>query len=172
MKAAAITLKAAVIALFLTFINSNISIGQSSKNEKDSVKQAEVSKLVDQKEFVFLAEYASPLKGGRRFLSSGYTLTVANDTIISDLPYFGRVYQASLSSSGGLRFTITGVDYKVFNRKKGGWDISIRLKSASNVQELNFTIFGNGRASLIVNSIDRQQITFDGTIEKRKWHNK
>ncbi|HTE29828.1 MAG TPA: DUF4251 domain-containing protein, partial [Chryseolinea sp.] len=64
-----------------------------------------------------------------------------------------------------INFTSVSFDYKYSQRKKG-WDLTIKPKDANGIQDLSFTIFDNGTASLRVNSINRQPISFNGYLEK------
>ena len=85
--------------------------------------------------------------------------------MISNLPYYGRAYSASINpSENGLNFTSTNFDYTVTPRKKGGWEVLIKPKDANDVREMTFTIFENGTASLYVTSNNRESISFNGYI--------
>jgi hypothetical protein len=106
------------------------------------------------------------MKGGIKQLTSEYTLKITPDTIISNLPYFGEVTQPlATPSDGGIKFTSTDFDYKIENRKKGGWEISILIKDVRYNPRIDFTIFENGSASVRVNSNDRQPISYEGEIK-------
>jgi hypothetical protein len=128
---------------------------------------------VETKNYVFNAEFASPQSGQSRPLTSSYDLTVRPDSIISYLPFFGRAYTAPIGvTDGGIKFTSTKFDYKTQARKKGRWEISIRPKDISDVQQLNLTIFDNGRANLRVTSVNRQPISFTGYVVQGRPLNK
>ena len=132
-----------------------------------STKPSEIltQRLVDSQQYIFHAQTVSPMNGRQRFLTTDYTIKVSKDTIITDLPYFGRAYSAPINpSDGGIQFTSTSFEYKVTPRKKGGWDITIQPKDARDVQQMILTIFDNGKADLRVNSNNRQPISFNGYI--------
>lgn len=159
-------LKPPFIFLFATFCCIHSAKAQDSKKSKDSAKATATKPLVESKQFIFNVESVTPMKGGTRNLSPGYSLKIKQDTIVSELPYFGRAYQASLSSTeGGIKFTSIDFDYTVKDRKKGGWDITIKPKDAGSVQELTLTVFDNANANLNVTANDRQPISFRGYIE-------
>jgi len=163
------TFKTAFLFLLAIANGATVIDAQDSKKEKDSLKAVAVTNMVAAKDYVFQAEWASPMKGGRKYLSGGYTLMVSKDTLTSDLPYYGRAYQSDYGATdGGIKFTSTNFEYTVTDHKKGEWDISIKPKDSGKVREMNLTIFDNGSASLQVNSSDRQPISFDGYIEERK----
>ncbi|HRI19803.1 MAG TPA: DUF4251 domain-containing protein [Panacibacter sp.] len=160
-------------ALFLLFIGACCCIyaanAQDSKKVKDSLQAVAVKNLIEAKNYVFEVQSVTPMKGGTRQLTTGYTLKVLKDTVISDMPYFGRAYQASLDmSDAGVKFVSTDFEYTTVNRKKGGWDVSIKPNDVRNFKELTLTIYDNGSASLYVTPNDRQSISYRGYITGQK----
>ena len=122
----------------------------------------------EKKEFVFKAQSATPMSGMTRQLTTDYDVRFLGDSVISYLPYFGRAYSAGYGEGGGIDFTSTKFEYKVIERKKGGWAVSIKPKDVRDVQTMNFSISENGYATLQVNSNNRQPISFYGYIVERK----
>jgi hypothetical protein len=122
---------------------------------------------IDQKSITFLAQWMSPMKGGSRQLNPGYELTVKGDTLIANLPYVGRAYQASMDNDGGFNFTSYQFDYQIKLRKKGGWNITIKTKDLKSQRQFNLTIFQNGSASLNVSCNDRESISYNGSIDNK-----
>jgi hypothetical protein len=152
----------------------NVSLGQSTRAERQAAKAAKVKKMVDDVNFVFKANYANPQGGGNRALTSDYDLKVVKDSVIAYLPYFGRAYVAPEpgTTEGGIKFTSTNFKYDAKQGKKGGWQIVIKPKDHDitnwrDVQQLILNISNNGYASLQVLSTNRSPISFDGEIEDR-----
>ena len=134
-----------------------------------SKDKALVKALVDSQQYVFVAQTALPLSGHTRSLTPDYTLRVTKDAVVSTLPYFGQAYTAPLDpSKGGLDFKSSSFDYSVSDRKKGGWNITIKPKDNHDVQQLFLTISETGYASLQVNSTDRQGISFNGYVTAKQ----
>ena len=158
--------------IFLVIVaTSSLTVvsSQDSKKTRDSLKTVSVTNMVTAKNYVFEAQSASPMKGSRRNLSAGYTLEISKDTVISDLPYYGRAYSADYGSSeGGIKFTSTDFEYTIGEMKKGGWEIILKPRDYKKVQQMRLTIFDNGSASLQANFTDKQPISFNGYIEERK----
>jgi len=128
-----------------------------------------VVKAVEAKSYIFKAQTASPQRGGSRQLTSEYDFVVKPDTLVSYLPYYGRSFSAPVNTTdAALQFTSLKYDYSVKNKKKNRWDITIKPKDISRIRDLNLTVFDNGRASLRVNSNDRESITFDGYLKVNK----
>jgi hypothetical protein len=153
--------------LFLMVLLGSTQIVAAQKS--DSTKEQAIKALVDNQQYVFYAESVSPMSGRQRFLTSEYTVAISKDTVVSELPYFGKAYSVSPGSTdGGIKFTSTKFEYKVSPRKKGGWDINIKPKDISDVQQLFFTVYKNGSAYLSINSTNRQAISYNGHISERK----
>jgi len=139
--------------------------------KKDSIKAAAIREMVTNQQYTFKAQTASPLAGRLRQLTTDYDLKVSKEQIVAYLPYFGRAYSAPLDpSKGGIQFTSKDFDYKLTERKKGGWNVSIKTKDLAEAQQMELTIFSDGTASLQANSTNRQSISFNGyiTTDKKK----
>ena len=127
--------------------------------------QASVKEIVESKRFIFEAQSMSPLKGSMRTLTPGYTLKVSPDTVVADLPYAGRAYQATYGGGdGGIKFEATKVEYTVKEKKKG-WTANIETKGVSGSPRVIINIFENGNARVVIYSTDRESITFNGIIK-------
>jgi len=147
------------------------ALAQESKEDKKAAQAAVLKDRVDSKRFAFralsaLVSGAATRQFTRQLSGSYYTLTVLSDSVVSDLPYFGRLYQSPMGQDGGIKFNSTQSDYTVKGRKKGGWDIKIKTKDVSNSPQLYLTISPNGSASLRVSCTDRQSISYEGIIEE------
>jgi hypothetical protein len=139
-----------------------------AQNKKEK-KAAEIKNIVEARNYVFKAQTALPTSGNTRQLTSDFDLQVSKDTIVSDLPYFGRAYTAPLHpSEGPLRFTSTDFQYIATDRKKGGWDITITPKDLQDPRQLTMSIFENGTASVVVTSYNRQPISFNGYVTSKR----
>lgn len=157
----------AIYVLSLLFIvlaagTSCVSTSQAQENNKN------FESILSSKNYVFMAQSASPIGGRFRQLTSEYDLRVLGDSIVSYLPYFGRAYTAPIDpTKGGLQFTSTDFDYQQTARNKGGWVIMIKPKDVQEVRQLTLTVTQSGSASLQVISTNRQQISFNGYIQPR-----
>jgi hypothetical protein len=158
-------LKIAVILLILS-----VSLVQCSSSKKSvSLTNADVSEMINNKSFTFVAEQVNPLRGRSRQLTSEYDVTLKNDSLVSYLPYFGRAYQAPMDpSKGGIQFTSTNFTYSANPNKKGSWIVNIIPKDYQAVQQMTFTIFENGNASLNVTSTSKDPISFNGHVRRNK----
>ena len=158
-----------VFFLFIVMIaSSGFLAAQESRtefNEKESNTQA----MIDAQRYVFKAQSAHPTRGRIIQLNSEYELAVLNDTIRTYLPYFGRAYSAPMNGrGGGIDFTSKDFDYNLKNRRKGGWDITIKPKDVSDIREINMTVYENKFASVRVSSNNKEPISFNGYIAQKK----
>lgn len=160
MKASSLLTTSFIFLLLMTVSFAGFS--QDKKNDK----ALQVKESVENQHYIFVAQTALPLQGRVRQLTTDYTLKVSKDTVIADLPYFGRAYSAPIGTSGGgIQFTSTKFEYTSTERKKGGWNISIKPKESQDVRELSLSISENGYASLQVISNNRQAISFNGYLK-------
>lgn len=124
--------------------------------------------LLTAKTFVFKAQSAWPLQGTVVQLTQGYDMKVMQDSINTYLPYFGRAYTAGYGTTeGGIHFTSKKFDYKLKEKHKGGWEITIKPSDAKDVTELTYSVSANGYATLQVLSNNRQAISYYGIVEKK-----
>ena len=132
----------------------------------DALQDSIIKSAVDSQHYTFYPDAATPASSKQRFLSPGYFVQVSKDTVICDLPYFGRAYTSAVNSTeAGIKFTATRFDYSSEIKKKGDRDITIKTKDIPETQTLVFTIYENGKAYLQVRNNNRQQISFSGYIK-------
>jgi hypothetical protein len=166
-------MKALVLTCFLSF---SVLIGfaqektkQQLKEEKKLAKQKEVEALVNSKEYEFVAVTAYP-QGTRSvdMISNPNYLRVKNDSIFSEMPYFGRAYSGVVyGGSGGLDFKGAIQDFSISKNKKE-YTIKAKVKDNSDSYTVNLTVFFEGNASLTIYSIHRNSINYRGSIDKIK----
>lgn len=151
------------ISLFVLSF-SLLSLGSAMAQETNP---ATLKINLTNKTFVFKAQSAWPLQGTVVQLNTGYDMKVMQDSINTYLPYFGRAYSAGYGTEGGINFISKKFEYKLKEKSKGGWEITIRPTDAKDITELTYSIASNGYATLQVISNNRQTISFYGVIEKR-----
>jgi hypothetical protein len=161
------TLRNILILLLVVVAGLNVANAQTSKKDKKAADQAAIKTSVDTKHYTFKANYVLPMRGGGRALNYDYDLRVTKDSVIAYLPYFGRAYfdLPYNPTDGGIKFTSTKFSYDVKDKKKGGWEITIKPTDAKNIDHLILNISTDGYASLSITSFNRDFITFDGYIK-------
>lgn len=155
-----------ILVLFLMmFVAIPTSFGQVEEKEKKERNNTDIAKLIESKNFVFVAQNVFPTGGRNINLTTIYEVKLSTDTVVTDLPYFGRAFVAPMNpSDGGIRFTSTKFDLDIKERKKGGWDIIIIPKDTRDVRQMYLTVSTKGYGTLQVVSNNRQNIRFSGYI--------
>ena len=154
-----------VLILVLTV---SMGLGVCDAQTKKEKKQAAVKSMVGAKTYTFVADNALPMRGSTRQLTSEYDLRITPDSVISFLPYFGQAYLdiPYNPTDGGIKFTSTKFEYKVDEKKKGGWEITINPKDARDIQRLVIDISADGYASLSVTSTNKDFISYNGSLKE------
>jgi hypothetical protein len=153
--------------IIISIVTLLLILGNSIQAQE--LDAAVVQNAIETKSYVFKPQSASPKRGGFRQLTPDYELVVKPDTVVSYLPYYGRSYSAPINQTdAGINFTSMNYEYSINNKKKDRWDITIKPKDVSAIRDLNLTVYDNGRASLRVNSNDKDAITFDGYLKVSK----
>lgn len=175
-------------ALLVCLFCAGTSAAQTTKLQKKAEKVAEIKRIVDGRNFIFKANFAMPLSASSIpagslsmgsnsaaiSLSSNYDLTLSHDTLAAFLPYYGVAYSAPLDSrEGGIKFTTTKFDYDVKEKKNGNIEvlfkpIGLNPRVPSDAQKLMLIVSPGGYADLRVILLNRQSISFTGTIEEIK----
>jgi hypothetical protein len=156
-----------------------------------------LKRIVNGKSYVFKANFALPMgsasvqmsgfntmqmnnianamNGASVPLTSTYDLTLSNDTLTAFLPYYGVAYTAPPMGSieGGVKFTTTKFDYKVTEKKNGNIEIlfkplDLTPRAPSDVQRMILTVSASGFANLQITLVNRQPISYTGTLEEIK----
>jgi len=153
---------------FRTLFILLVSVFNLNKLVAQETNAATLKALLTNKTFVFKAQSAWPLQGTVVQLNPGFDMKVMTDSINTYLPYFGRSYAAGNNTTGGISFVSTKFEYKIKERAKGGWDITIKPGDTKDVDQLIYSISSNGYATLQVTSTSRQAISFYGIVEKSK----
>jgi hypothetical protein len=139
----------------------------SSSKNVTSFSADEMQNIIDSTGFIFIADKLTSSRGTPRYLTNYYYVNVSKDELNSFLPYVGRIYHPLLDpSKGPLRFTSGKFTYNVSPKNKNAWEITIKPRDNSEVEQMRFDLFDNGTATLYVTSTDRDAISFSGRIEK------
>ncbi len=155
--------------LIISCIAFLVSISAGSLAQTKSQKAAELKKLLDSKNFVFVAESATPMSGGNIRLTSNYEVRFLNDSLDSFLPYFGRAFRAEFGATDSpLRFSSSDFTYEAKASKRGGQTITIKINNPDDPDMLTLSVSPSGYGTLQVTSVNRQPISFYGVITPLK----
>jgi len=160
-----------IFILLIAFTTINTAFAQTtpSKADKKKAKQDAVKALVESQHYTFIAQYANPLGGGHRYLTSDYDLRIRKDSLIAYLPYFGRAYfdVPYNANDGGIKFTSTKFTYTATAKKKGGWDVVIKPSDAKYIETINLYISADGYTNAQFTITNKSAISFDGILKDK-----
>jgi len=140
----------------------------SAKIQKEKQLAAAIKSLIYAKRFKFLAQSATTMSGVMRQLTDGSNVRVNNDTIVSELPFYGRSFNPTYGSTSesGVEFTSTDFEYSISEAKKGGWNITIIPKKVRDVSKMFMYVSESGYINLNVSSNTRQTVNYYGIIQE------
>jgi len=150
-----------IVLMALTLFSMSVS-----SQTRDQKKKAEVKRLIESRNYVFSPQTVTPLSGNTFQLTSEYFLKVNNDSLDSHLPYFGVAFNARFGSTDSpLTFSSTDFTYSIKESRKDGYEITIRINKPDDPDLILLSVSSGGYATLRVNSMNRQSISFYGEIE-------
>ncbi len=157
---------AIVVISLLVF--SKPGFGQDKQDQKAVLKT-----MIDSRQFFFTANSATTMKGRTiQLTGGGYDLILFKDTLIVNLPYYGRAYASSYPAANDMGVNFTSVDftYKVDTVKKGGWSITIKPKRESKASSIYLSVSTGGYCTVRINGGNRDPISYYGTVTPLKAH--
>lgn len=154
-----------LIVLWLLCTVATLPSMSQERNEKKAMIERAVKEAIDSKDFKINVDRMHPMRGRSRTLTSSYSLSIKNDSVFSNLPYFGVAYSAPYGGGKGLNFDEPISEYKIELLKKGKVKIDFHTRSEGDRYQYSLTIFANGSASIHVLPTNKQSISFGGTME-------
>lgn len=148
-------------------ITPSVLLAQSKKEKKEQKKEA-VNRLLASKNYTIDVDMALPMRGRSVPLTSSYSLTVRNDSVISYLPYYGRAYSIPYGGGEGLNFRAPLTAYEMNTDKKGRAVINFSARTLEDFYEFSAMVYSNGAASINVSMQNRQSISFNGELDTEK----
>ena len=142
-------------------------VGDSRKDKKEQQKQL-VKDLLDKGSYIIDVDKALPMNGRSMNLTSPYSLELRGDSVLSHLPYFGRAYSVPYGGGDGMRFDEIITDYTLSYDKKGTARITFKAKTKEDNLSFNVQVFSNGTASIHITPVNRQSISYHGTLNTEK----
>ena len=164
-----------IAILFLLCFNVLIGFSQEKtrrqlRAEQKLEKQKEIEKLIDTKEFEFVAQNLNSQTF--RFVdltTNPNFIKFKPDFIKSDMPYFGRGFSglAYGGSDAGLKFEGKPETFTVKKEKKG-YIIDVAVRGQQDYFNMTLSVSFEGGTTLSVISNNRAPINYFGEIMKIK----
>ena len=116
---------------------------------------------VESLDFTIDIEQMIPMKGVSRHVDN-YSVKVKDGHIVSYLPYAGRAWDVPYGGGHALNFEADIQDSAVYNENDGSYTVRLVIKTDEDNHVYAFRIFTNGSTSLLVQSRNREPISFNG----------
>ena len=139
----------------------------SETREERVVREAKEAKLVRQGletgNFTIDIDRMYPLRGSSKMVSN-YSIKVKDGVLISHLPFIGQAWRVPYGGGHALTFDAPIVNYTVTRPRNDGYEVRIYVKTDEDEHLYRLTVFDNGRASLDVQSQNRDRISYSGQM--------
>lgn len=136
------------------------------KLTKKERKQAAVLGAIATKRWHIDISSMNTLRYGSRAVTSDFYLELRGDTLRSYLPYLGDAHMPTMSPSIGLNFEEPVLNYKESKPKSNKYTrIDIDARTREDSYHYVIDIYDSGQANIRVQSMHRDPISFDGTME-------
>lgn len=136
-----------------------------SRKERQAAREASVQKALGADQYTIDINYMIPPQGPGRPLTTNYSITVRNDSLLSYLPYAGRAYSIPYNGGKALNFNAPIEDYRKKAKKRGETEITIKVRNDEDSYIYRLTVYENGSTSLHVQPTQRQSISFSGEMD-------
>jgi hypothetical protein len=135
---------------------------------KKERKQLAVANAVADRQWHIDIQSMNTMRYGSRTVTTDFFLELRGDTLRSYLPYLGQAQVSpSLSPTMGLNFEERVRQYQE-SRPKGKYtQIDIDVKTKEDTYHYVIDIYDSGDAYIRVRSLNRDPISFDGTLETK-----
>ena len=169
-----------ILTVALTVLPSDARNEQrkTRKEIRKEQRMEEVHSLLTSGRYEIVVSKAFPMSGRMINLTSKYSLQVRQDTLVSNLPYFGRAYSIPYGGGDGLNFEVVNSEEEQnliyrsdirtssVDKDSSRTDsrISIRAVTDEDVFDFNITVYAEGGANISVTSNQRQPISYSGEV--------
>jgi len=146
--------------IFFLVLSASFTCTINAQSDQSAIKSS-----IESKRFIFHAQTALPTGGRSRQLTTEYDLRVFSDSLVSNLPFYGKAYSVPYGSGGGgFDFTSTKFEYTAAPGKKKGWNISIKPRDVTDFREFSLSLSDDGYGTLQALTNNRSPISFTGYI--------
>ena len=154
------------IMLLILFIAGTGIFTLQAQNweERKELKEQTVKEKIESENYRIDINTAYPRRGRMIPLTSIYSVTIRNDSVFSQLPYFGRAYSIPYGGGQGLMFNAPIDQYTMAMGKRGAAKINFTAKSPEDQFRFRITIYSNGSSSIDVDMQNRESISFSGDL--------
>lgn len=154
-----------ILMLSMALLTVASPLPAQNKKEKQEEKKEEVNRRITSANYKVDVRTAFPMSGRSVPLSSRYSIEIRNDSVISNLPYFGRAYNIPYGGGNGLNFKEALKDYTMKRDRKGNILVTFGARNSEDMYDFRLKVYPNGATGIDVNMQNRQSISFQGELE-------
>jgi hypothetical protein len=154
-----------LLAAALTVSACGVLSGET-REEKVAREAREAQMVVDNlqnADFRIDIDRMYPLRGTSQHVTN-YSVSVKDGVLDSHLPFIGQAWRVPYGGGHALNFKAKIGSYKVVQTRKDGYEVRIYVKTDEDEHLYLLTVFNNGRASLDVQSGNRDRISYSGEM--------
>jgi hypothetical protein len=155
-----------LLAVVLTV--SSCGVLSSETREERARREAREARMVDENlqsaNFRIEIDRMYPVRGSSQHVTN-YSVTVKDGVLNSHLPYIGQAWRVPYGGGHALNFKADIGSYNVARTRDDGYEVRIYVKTDEDQHVYTLTVFNNGRASLDVQSQNRERISFSGMMD-------
>ena len=140
---------------------------QISKDEHNALVAEQIQNALNDRHYVIDVLTAIPQRGRMMNLSSGFSVEIKGDSIISNLPYFGRAYNLPYGGGKGLTFTELYRDYRVSHPKADLTSIYINVDNKEDILDYKIDVYDDGESSIELITRNRDRMYYRGELNLR-----
>ena len=154
-----------LLAVVLTISACGV-LSSETREEKSAREAREAQMVVDNLQnanFRIDIDRMYPVRGTSQHVSN-YSVTVKDGVLDSHLPFIGQAWRVPYGGGHALNFKADIGSYRVVQTRKDGYEVRIYVKTDEDEHLYLLTVFNNGRASLDVQSGNRDRISYSGEM--------
>lgn len=163
MKTNSMKMKRVCYLMMLLFIGTGAAFAQSKK-ERRKQKELRVKEIIESENYKIDVTTAYPRRGRMIPLTSLYSLEIRNDSVFSQLPYFGRAYSIPYGGGSGLMFKAPIEKYQMIYNKRGVAKAELTARSEEDKIKFYFTVYPDGSSNIDATMQQRESIRFSGEL--------
>ena len=154
-----------LLAVVLTVSACGVLSGET-REEKAAREAREAQMVLDNLQngnFRIDIDRMYPIRGSSQHVTN-YSVTVKDGVLNSHLPFIGQAWRVPYGGGHALNFKADIGSYRVAQTRKDGYEVRIYVKTDEDEHLYLLTVFNNGRASLDVQSGNRDRISYSGEM--------
>lgn len=141
-----------------------VTVSQDKAVRRSAAAQ-KVRNAVESRCYTISVDMMQPRSMPPRSLDYGYGVRVAGDSVYSCLPYAGRAYSVPYGGGRALRFDGLIRSYSAQRKRKNRIVVTLSVANDEDTYTYTFNIYDSGNASVVVQPVNREGISFTGNID-------